>query len=128
MNRSILVLTLLVVAAAAVSAAPKPKVDPAQAKRYEALAASIDPVNLDRTIRTLSTAYPSRVVGYPGADAAANYVESAFKSAGLENVHEEGFDVTVPMVRQPGTLTVNGRTFPIHPLWPNLVHTSQLPK
>jgi ABC-type antimicrobial peptide transport system permease subunit len=128
MKRHILALLLLLVAAPAVHSAPKPKVDPEVAKRYEALAATIGPRALDQTIRTLSTSYPSRVVGYPGADAAADYVERAFQQAGLEQVHSEPFDVTVPMVRHPGTLEVNGRTFDIHPMWPNLVRTAQLPR
>src|SRR6266568_54442 len=136
MNRHILVFLLLFTAVSAVSPAPKPKVDPEQAKRYQAVAASIDPVALDRTIRTLSTdprnpsRVVSRVVGYPASDAAAVYVKHAFEAAGLEKVHEEALigGVTVPMVHHPGTLEVNGRTFAIHPLWPNLVRTSQLPK
>ena len=132
MNRHILVFFLLFTAASTVSPAPKPKVDPEQAKRYQAVAASIDPVALDHTIRTLSTdprnpsRIVSRVVGYPDADAAAVYVKRAFQAAGLEKVHEEPLigGVTVPMVHHPGTLEVNGRTFAIHPLWPNLVRTS----
>src|SRR5205823_6014156 len=100
-----------VIAASMAAAAPKPKVDPKLADRYRALAGSIDPSALNQTIRTLSS-YPSRVVGYPGTDAAAAYVKSKFQAAGLENVHEEPLigGVTVPMVRHPGTLEVNGRT------------------
>ncbi len=128
MSRRLLVSILFLLSAAAVVAAPKPKVDPQQAIRYQTLAKSIDPGAINGTIRRLSTAFPSRIIGTPGADAAEAYVKQQFEAAGLENVREEGFDVTVPMVRQPGSLAVNGRTFAIHPLWPNLVRTSQLPK
>src|SRR5260370_35281171 len=113
MNRHILIVLLLIAAASVVYPAPKPKVEPEQASGYLATANSIEPVRLDHTIRTLSTAYPSRIVGYPGSYAAAAYVKQAFESTGLEKVHEEPLigGVTVPMVRQPGTLEVNGRTF-----------------
>src|SRR5487761_51729 len=49
-----LLLLLLLGATSTAFAAPKPKVDPALARRYEALADSIDPKALDQTIRTLS--------------------------------------------------------------------------
>src|SRR6266542_2946612 len=125
MTRRVLVCLLLLLSASTVRAESKQEVKPEQAKRYQALAGSIDPAAINSTITRFSS-YPSRVVGYPGADAAADYVKQRFQAAGLERVREEGFKVTVPMVRQPGTLEVNGRTFQIHPLWPNLIRTSQL--
>jgi hypothetical protein len=128
MRRRVLVCILFFLTAGAALGAPKPKVDPKQAERYLALTGSINPAAINAHVTRLSTAFPSRIIGYPGADAAADYVEQQFRAIGLEKVHSEGFNVTVPMVRQPGTLEVNGRSYEIHPLWPNLVRTSQLPK
>src|SRR5438105_2294276 len=43
---------------------------------------------------------------------------------------EESFSVTVPVASldNPGSLEVAGRRYTVHPLWPNLVRTSQLPR
>jgi hypothetical protein len=128
MSRRVLVLLTFFLTVSAVAAAPKTQVAPEQAQRYRDLAGSIDPGAINDTVRVLSTSHPSRIVGYPGADAAATYVRRKFEEIGLENIREEEFKVTVPMVREAGTLQVNGRTFQIHPMWPNLVRTSQLPK
>src|SRR5207302_1353888 len=79
--------------------------------------------------------FPSRVVGYPGDAQAADFVKQQFSEIGLQPVFpdghvEERFSVTVPMASldNPGSLEVGGRTYTVHPLWPNLVRTSQLPK
>src|SRR5262249_39300931 len=97
--RGFAVTFLFLFAAAFGSAAPKPKVDPQLASRYQALSDSIDPSSLHETIKTLSS-YPSRVVGYQGTDEAAKYVKQKFVEAGLADVHEEPLigGVTVPMV------------------------------
>src|SRR5688572_23828794 len=110
MSRRVLVLLTFLFQVSAVVAAPQVKVEPEQAKRYQALADSIEPRALNDTIRILSTSHASRIVGYPGADAAAAFVKRKFEEIGLENIKEEEFNVTVPMVRKPGTLEVNGRS------------------
>ncbi len=71
----------------------------------------------------------SRVVGYPGHDAASRYIQQEFERIGLERVAVEAYDVTSP-VDKGGTLEVlgDGRQIPIHAVWPNLVRTSTLPK
>ena len=71
----------------------------------------------------------SRVAGYPGCDAAADFIEREFRSIGLDSVSREEYEVTIP-VDYGGTLTVteDGRTFELKGLWPNLVKTTALPE
>ena len=77
------------------------------------------------TIRTLSGG-ESRVVGYPGERAAADYVEKQFNELFPGQVKTETFEATVPIDRG-ATLSANGKNYKIYSLWPNLVRTSQLP-
>jgi hypothetical protein len=101
-------------------------VDPELAKRYQALAASVDPQAMARTIQTLSTK-GSRVVGYPGERFAADYVQNEFNRLfGPENVRTETFQATVPMDKG-ATLSAGGKSYKVYSVWPNLVRTSQLP-
>ena len=101
-------------------------ISPQLAKRYKDLTAFVSPDRLRATIGEVSTKYPSRVTGYPGCDAAAQYVLRQFKQLGLENVRAEGYNVAVP--RDLGSsISVGGRDFPLHGLWPNLVRTSHTP-
>ncbi len=82
------------------------------------------------------SSYPSRMVGYPGCDKAADYVEGQFKSIGLKPMkdtssnkpahYSEEFKVTVP-IDKGSKLVVGDQEFPIYGLWPNLVRTSNLP-
>lgn len=109
----------------AASAEPTPDVPAAVAERYKALAASLDMGRVKTDITTLSS-YPSRIVGYPGCESAAEYIEKQFKSIGLNGVETEKFKVTVP-IDEGSKLVVNGREFPVYSLWPNLVRTSHLP-
>ncbi len=95
-------------------------------KRYPMLAGEITPENLNAHLRAL-TSNGSRVVGYPGERAAADYVSREFKRI-LGSVEEERFNVTTP-VDAGGELTLpNGKKFPLRALWPNLVRTSQMPE
>lgn len=104
---------------------PKPDVPAALAARYKAISAAVDEGRIGEAVRSLS-AYPSRMVGYPGCEQAAEYVREQFNSAGLKEVRTESFRVTVP-VDEGSTLVVNGQEFVIHSLWPNLVRSSHLP-
>ncbi|MCA1597316.1 MAG: hypothetical protein LC772_12960, partial [Chloroflexi bacterium] len=107
------------------SAAP---IDPKSTlgKTYVSLAGTVRQSDLQSTITTLSS-LGSRIPGYPGYEKAADYVESQMKAAGLTGVTREDFQVAVPLDRG-ASLTVGGRTFPIFPLWPNQIRTSQLPR
>ena len=70
----------------------------------------------------------SRVVGYPGCDLAADYIETEFRTIGLEGVTREQFDVVVPIDRGAElTLTRTGERFELQSLWPNEVRTPTLP-
>ena len=102
-----------------------PDVPPALAARYKSIAAAIDMDRVKASVNTLAS-YPSRMVGYPGCDQAADYVEQQFRSIGLQDVAVEKFRVTVP-VDEGSRLVINGQEIPIHALWPNLVRTSHLP-
>ncbi|MCY4603754.1 MAG: hypothetical protein OXE49_05925, partial [Gemmatimonadetes bacterium] len=71
----------------------------------------------------------SRVSGYPGAAAAADYVEQRLREIGLAEVAREPFAITVP-IDQGGELllTESGERYGLYGLWPNLVRTPTLPK
>lgn len=75
------------------------------------------------------TEHGSRVVGYPGHEAASRFIAKEFERLGLEDVAVESFDVTSP-VDKGGLLTIieSGNSFPIQAIWPNLVKTSTLPR
>ncbi len=75
------------------------------------------------------TGHGSRIPGYPGHNAAADYIRQAFERAGLQDVRAEPFNVTAP-IDKGGKLTLlrDKTTFPIHAIWPNLVKTSTLPR
>ncbi len=79
-------------------------------------------------IRFLSSLPHSRVVGYPGNQLAADYVEDAFRTIGLDDVQSQTFEVTVP-VDEGGSMEVAGlpRKIELSCLWPNEVQTSSLP-
>lgn len=106
-------------------AEPTPDCAPAVKDRYREIAASIDSRRMADDVTKLS-AYPSRVVGYPGCENAADHIEQQFRNIGLSNVSVEKFKVTVP-IDQGSKIVINGREFPIYALWPNLVRTSHLP-
>ena len=70
----------------------------------------------------------SRVVGYPGASEAADYIEAEFHAIGLENVRREQFDVVVPIDHGAQIeLTDSKHRFFLHSLRPNEVRTTTLP-
>jgi len=81
------------------------------------------------TIEHLSTLPASRVVGYPGCEMAAQYVEDQFRAIGLQGVTSQPFDVTVP-IDEGGVMKGDGLggDVELFALWPNEVRTSTLPK
>ncbi len=68
----------------------------------------------------------SRIAGYPGNEAAAQYVEDRFKEIGLSDVTSQYFDVVVP-VQNKCSLSVSGKEYRIDSLWPNGVRTCSTP-
>ena len=71
----------------------------------------------------------SRVVGYPGHEAAADYIHNEFLRIGLDRVAVEPYEVASP-VDKGFSLQVSGddRSIPLYAVWPNLVRTSTLPR
>jgi len=117
-----------------------------QKKFWAAYSKEIKQANLERHVTALSRVGP-RLAGYPGAEKAADYIVSELrKLPGLKDVssqnlkdlpaklpYREAYYVTVPWVSGQSTVEVlvKGQTvatYPLFPLWPNLVRTSQLPK
>lgn len=99
--------------------------DPKTAQIYKTLAGEVDSAALQSRIRTLSS-IPSRVSGYPGCNQAADFVFSELQKAGVSDLHRDTYEVTVP-IDEGSWLTIGGHKIRLHPLWPNLVRTSQLP-
>ena len=102
-----------------------PAVPTLLAERYKSIAGAVDVGNIKKDIDVLAS-YPSRMVGYPGCEQAADYVEKRFREIGLEDITTEDFRVTVP-VDEGSRIDIDGQSFPIYSLWPNLVRTSHLP-
>ena len=79
-------------------------------------------------VRTLAEV-GSRVTGYPGAQAAADYVEKQLEEYGVEEIYRRPFRVPVPLDRGAGLVLLDsGRELELHHMWPNLVRTSSLPR
>ena len=81
---------------------------------------------LEATVRFMAS-LGSRVPGYPGSAAAADYVEAKFTASGLQDLRREEFSLTVPVdagarLRIPRT----GEVLPLAGLWPNLVRTTTI--
>jgi len=67
----------------------------------------------------------TRVTGYPGSEAAAQYIFDSFKSYGLSNVQYHNITAVVP-IDYGATLEVlspERNLIQVRPLWPNLVAT-----
>ncbi len=101
----------------------------AENQRIRDLAEGLRIADTRETVRFLSTLPQSRAVGYPGNAMAADYVEDAFRSIGLDDVRVQTFDVAVP-VDEGGAMEVQGldRKIGLSCLWPNEVQTSSLPE
>jgi hypothetical protein len=89
-------------------------------------------VPVDRVEETLAafTQNGSRVAGYPGAEAAARYVQQTFRDIGLDDITVHEYDISIPVEVQPGTLEISGsgQRMEVHGVWPNLIKTSTLPE
>ncbi len=94
---------------------------------YDALRGLAKKEQLEQSIGYLA-GLGSRVVGYPGADQAASFIQAAFEDLGLHKVAAHTYDISIP-VEKGGFLHIGGddRAIALHGLWPNLVRTSTLP-
>ena len=86
----------------------------------------IEASDLQAHVEALS-AHSSRVTGYPGSAAAADYIEAQFRDIGLGEITSEHFELPVPVDKGGHLRLPSGDQYPIHALWPNGVRTSTLP-
>ncbi len=103
--------------------APPPTAE--EIAQYRAVTAPIDRGRIERTVRDLAS-LGTRVSGTAGNLAAGAWVVGQFQEIGLENVRVEEFEVTIP-VNRGTSLSVDGDTYAIYPLWPNLIRTCTVP-
>ena len=93
---------------------------------YTALAQLAQTSELEKQIEFFA-GQGSRVVGYPGAEESALYIQRTFRDIGLHDIDFHTYDVSIP-VEKGGELRLAGHEpIPLHGLWPNLVRTSTLP-
>lgn len=70
----------------------------------------------------------SRVSGYSGCEAAAEFIYQKFNEYRLVNVSSEYYNLTVPIEYSASiTIIPSGETIRAYTLWPNLVETCALP-
>lgn len=110
----------------------QPQAVPVNAVAYTALQNQLSgSISSERTRQIITdlASGPSRVVGYPGNEAAFHYVRQSFTDIGLASVTTDTFQLTMPVDRG-GSLTLpeSGETVPIHAFWPNKVRTPTLPQ
>ncbi len=87
-------------------------------------------VSVDRIRSTVArlSSVGSRVTGYPGAKASADFLESEFLRLGMQDVHQEPFQVTVPVDKGASLrLLESGEEIPLRCVWPNVVRTPTTP-
>jgi hypothetical protein len=109
---------------------------------WQAIYPLIQSADLQRHVTFLES-LGSRVAGYPGNAAAADYVARQFQEIGLKDVsrplrsnlsspprpYREEFKISIPVVRSASMQISGGaEKIRLYPFWPNLVRTSQLPK
>jgi len=79
----------------------------------------------------------TRLAGYPGNTAAAEYIKQTLRRAGITHIESQRFKTITPAVGdRPGatpdieaaSITLpDGRRVPLYPLWPNTARTCQTP-
>ncbi len=88
------------------------------------LADQISAERLQSRIEEL-TALGSRMSGYSGNEQAADLVLNAFEELGMKTYTQE-FNLPTPL-ETSASLDVNGTSYEVHGLWPNLCRTSAVP-
>ncbi len=107
-----------------IAAALTPPAAAARLATHDQLTKALDMARIRSHIKYL-TSLGSRVSGYPGNAAAADYILQYFKDLGLETYVQE-FDLPTPLDKGCW-LEVRGKRYEIAALWPNLVRTCQVP-
>jgi len=144
-----LLLAALVVSSPCLAALGKKEPTKDQKKWWGVFSQEVKQSEIERHVQGIAgvdpntRAYLARLAGYPGAERAAEYIVRQVQALGLQDVSSKGLDpklpyreaywVTVPWVQGQPTVEViaNGKavgSYPVYPLWPNLVRTSQLPE
>ena len=115
---------------------------PEQEEWWGKFSQEIKQEELEKHVAAL-TSFSPRSGGYPGAARAAAYIVDYLEGLGLKDAsrgglepklpYREAYWVTVPWVSEQPILEVmvDGEaveSYPVYPLWPNLVRTSQLPE
>ncbi|MDP6124994.1 MAG: M28 family peptidase, partial [Candidatus Latescibacteria bacterium] len=96
-----------------------------QGQRALRLAARIDSSRFVERIRSLSTSYPSRMIGSDGDSAAAMYVANAFRSIGLKSVQIQEFETVVAKdFLSRIIIPSSGDTINLHAFPPNFARTN----
>lgn len=123
-----LILPLLVCVAGPSTAQENEKPNPALEARYRKLAGEISAERIAATMQALSSPnVGSRVLGYPGDEIAARYIQDQLKEIGISDVTTETFKTSVPMDEGAFVESAAGR-LQVHALWPNMVRTPQVPE
>ncbi|MEE2658116.1 MAG: FtsX-like permease family protein [Candidatus Latescibacterota bacterium] len=81
--------------------------------------------SLGSHIRELSR-HPSRVSGYPGVEAAADYIANRLQDWGVPELLTDDLSVVVP-IEDYAFLTAGADTIALHTVWPNLAQAVTLP-
>ena len=87
--------------------------------------------NIRKDLARLSS-LETRVTGYPQAANGSKYIFDRFVEMGLKNIESREFTVTVPIDYGNSAIEILSsdgnvlQSFPLKPLWPNLVRTSLL--
>lgn len=92
---------------------------------YRSILDSLDSAQFRRDVEALAS-IGSRVAGYEGCEAAAQYVVKRFREIGLQEVGTSKFSVATPL-DQGAMLNVGDVRVPIYALWPNAARTNTLP-
>jgi hypothetical protein len=121
-NRRTLAALTLVLLLAGLSPGAQPtsptSASPAEPEDTAALA-----TQLAQDIQALSTLPEgSRITGYPGAQAARDYIVRRLREMGIERIAFQEFPVVVPVTERV-SVRVGGEEVPAYPLWPNGVRT-----
>ncbi len=88
---------------------------------------SAAPADVERIRATVEymASVGSRISGYPGSDAAADYVAEAFAAAGIREIVREEYPLSVPLDRGSELdISATGERFRLDGLWPNHVRTT----
>jgi len=69
------------------------------------------------------TSFQSRYTGYKGYNQSVTYISSFYEEMGLENITSIDYPLLVPL-DEGSYISINNETYPVFPLKPNSVHTS----